>query len=85
MGSIQSGEYNWGTAWKQYNSSGSGLESRELDVGIPCAHHATPRYPSKLTLTSPKGGGLSVGIVLSQTMATEVLSALNGQIKQLSL
>jgi hypothetical protein len=31
----------------------------------------TSLYPQKLALTSPTGGGLSVGIVRSQTKATE--------------
>jgi len=33
----------------------------------------TPLYPQKLALTSPTGGGRSVGIVRSQTKATEFL------------
>ena len=31
-----------------------------------CADHATPLYPQKLALTSPTGGGRSVGIVRSR-------------------
>jgi len=31
----------------------------------------TPLYPQKLALTSPTGGGGSVGIVRSRTKATE--------------
>jgi len=31
----------------------------------------TPLYPQKLTLTSPTGGGRSVGIVRSRTKATD--------------
>jgi hypothetical protein len=31
----------------------------------------TPLYPQKLALTSPTGGGRSVGIVRSRTKATE--------------
>jgi len=31
----------------------------------------TPFYPQKLALTSPTGGGRSVGIVRSRTKATE--------------
>jgi hypothetical protein len=31
----------------------------------------TPLYPQKLALTSPTGGGLSVGIVRSRTKAME--------------
>jgi len=33
----------------------------------------TPLYPQKLALTSPTGGGRSVGIVRSRTRATEFL------------
>ena len=40
-------------------------------MGIRCADHATPLYPQKLALTSPTGGGRSVGIVRSRTEATE--------------
>jgi len=32
----------------------------------------TPLYPQKLALTSPTGGGRSVGIVRSLTKATEL-------------
>ena len=38
-------------------------------VGIRCADHVTPLYPQKLALTSPTGGGRSVGIVRSRTKA----------------
>ena len=41
-------------------------------MGIRCADHVTPLYPQKLALTSPTGGGRSVGIVRSQTKATEL-------------
>jgi len=40
-------------------------------VGTRCADHVTPLYPQKLALTSPTGGGRSVGIVRSRTKATE--------------
>ena len=40
-------------------------------VGIRCADHVTPLYRQKLALTSPNGGGRSVGIVRSRTKATE--------------
>jgi hypothetical protein len=40
-------------------------------VGIRCADHATPLYLQKLALTSPTGGGRSVGIVRSRTKAME--------------
>jgi hypothetical protein len=36
-----------------------------------CADHVTPLYPQKLALTSPTGGGRSVGIVRSRTKVTE--------------
>jgi hypothetical protein len=35
--------------------------------------HASPLYPQKLALTSPTSGGRSVGIVRSQTQATELV------------
>jgi len=35
----------------------------------------TPLYPQKLALTSPTGGGRSVGIVRSRTKATEFCHA----------
>ena len=41
-------------------------------MGIRCADHVTPLYPQKLALTSPTGGGRSVGIVRSRTKATGV-------------
>ena len=40
-------------------------------MGIRCANHVTPLYPQNLALTSPTGGGRSVGIVRSRTNATE--------------
>ena len=40
-------------------------------MGIRCADHVTPLYPQKLALTSPTGGGRSVGIVRSRTKATD--------------
>jgi hypothetical protein len=42
-----------------------------MAVGIRCADHVTPLYLQKLALTSPTGGGRSVGIVRSRTKATE--------------
>jgi hypothetical protein len=53
------------------NSSGSGLENRDMAVGISHADHATPFYPQKLAITSLTNGGLSVGIVRWRTQATE--------------
>jgi len=43
-------------------------------VGTRCADHVTPLYPQKLALTSPTGGGCSVGIVRLRTKATELVS-----------
>ena len=40
-------------------------------MGIRCADHVTPLYQLKLALTSPTGGGRSVGIVRSRTKTTE--------------
>jgi len=51
--------------------SGSGPENRLTAVGIHCANHVKPLYPKKLALTSPTGGGRSVGIVRLRTKATE--------------
>jgi hypothetical protein len=50
--------------WKPYSG-------RLTAVGNRCADHVTPIYPQKLALTSPTGGGRSVGIVRSRTKATE--------------
>ena len=40
-------------------------------VGIRCPDHVTPLYPQKLALTSPTGGGRSVGVVRSLTKVTD--------------
>ena len=40
-------------------------------MGTRCADHVTPLYQQKLALTSPTGGGRSVGIVRVRTKATE--------------
>ena len=42
-------------------------------MGNRCANHVTPLYPQKLALTSPTGGGRSVGMVRSRTTATEFI------------
>ena len=42
-------------------------------MGIRCADHVTSLYPQKLALTSPTGGGRSVGIVRSRNKATELV------------
>ena len=44
---------------------------QEVSVGTRCANHVTPLYPQKLALTSPTGGGRSVGMVRLRTKATE--------------
>ena len=46
-------------------------KQRLTAVGTRCADHVTPLYPPKLALTSPTGGGRSVGIVRVRTKATE--------------
>ena len=46
-------------------------KERLTTMGTRCADHVTPRYPQKLALTSPTGGGRSVGIVRVRTKATE--------------
>ena len=46
-------------------------KQRLTAVGIRYVDHMTHLYPQKLALTSPTGGGRSVGIVRSWTKATE--------------
>ena len=43
-------------------------------MGTRCADHVTPLYPQKLALTSPTGGGRSVGMVRVRTKATELVA-----------
>jgi len=43
----------------------------ETAVGTRCSDHVTPLYPQNFALTSPTGGGRSVGIVRVRTKATE--------------
>ena len=55
------------------NEKNSGSRSRKqrlMAVGTRCADHVTPLYPQRLELTSPTGGGRSVGIVRVLTKAT---------------
>jgi hypothetical protein len=54
-------------------SRGSGLEIREYGRRDPSRWPRDTLYPQKLALTSPTSGGRWVGIVRSQTQATEVL------------
>jgi hypothetical protein len=56
----------------EQKSSGSRSRKQRLTaVGTRCADRVTPLYPQKLALTSPTGGGHSVGIVRSWTKDTE--------------
>jgi hypothetical protein len=54
-------------------SSGFGLENREYGNRDPSRCPRRTLYPQKLALTSPTRSGHSVGIVLSQTQATELV------------
>jgi len=61
------------------NEKSSGSRSRKqrlTAVGTLCADHVTPFYPQKLALTSPTGGGRSLGIVRVRTKATEFFFSL---------
>ena len=49
-------------------------------MGSRCADHVTPLHPQKLALTSPTGGGRSVGIVRVRTKATEFVCCYGGEI-----
>ena len=53
-------------------SRGSRSRKQRLTaLGTCCADYVTTLYPQKLALTSPTGGGRSVGIVRVRTKATE--------------
>jgi hypothetical protein len=52
-------------------SSGSGLERREYAHRDPTRRPLGTLHPQKLAPTSPRRGGLSVGIVRFRTQATE--------------
>jgi hypothetical protein len=58
----------------EIKSSGSGLESREYGRRDPSRWPRGTLHPQKLALTSPTSGGLLVGIVRSQTQATEFVT-----------
>ena len=64
-------EVNWGATWIKKSSGSRSRKQRLTAVGTRCADHVTHLYPQKLALTSPTGGGRSVGIVRSRTKATE--------------
>jgi hypothetical protein len=49
-------------------------------VGTRYAYHVTPLYPQNLALTSPTGGGRSVGIVRSRTKAMELIILTDGSV-----
>jgi hypothetical protein len=52
---------------------GSGIEKREYGRGDLLRWPSDTLYPQKLALTSPTGGGHSVGMVRSRTKVTEFL------------
>jgi hypothetical protein len=54
-----------------WNSSGSGLESREYGSGGPLRWPRDTLYPKKLALTSSTSSGRSIGIVRSRIQVTE--------------
>ena len=65
------------------NEKSSGSRSRKqrlTAVGTRCADHLTPLYTQKLALSSPTGGGRSVGIVRVRTKATELTLGLKARV-----
>jgi hypothetical protein len=54
-------------------NSGSGLKIRDYGPLEPSRLPRGTLYPQKLALASPKNGDRSVGIVRSQTQATEFI------------
>jgi hypothetical protein len=63
-------------------SSSSGLESRQYGCRDLSRWPRGTLYPQKLAVTSPKSGGLSVGIVRSRTQATEFFSCTGAETKK---
>jgi hypothetical protein len=68
-GSTQPCEYNWGVTWKKKQRFRS--INQEYGRRDPSRWPCSTLYPQKLALTLPTFGGLSAGIVRSQTQATE--------------
>jgi hypothetical protein len=56
----------------EWESSGSGQESRINGRGDPLSWPRDTLYPQKFALTSSTSGGRSVGIVRLRTKATEL-------------
>jgi hypothetical protein len=61
------------------NSSCSGLERRDYGRGDPSRCPRDTLYPQKLALTSPTGGGRSVGLVRSRNKATQLVNIIRYQ------
>jgi hypothetical protein len=76
-GFTQPREYNWGATWCR--SSGSCLENREYCRRDPSRWPRGTLYLQKLAITSPTGGGRSVGIVRSRTQTVEFFYYLSYQ------
>jgi hypothetical protein len=68
------------------NSSGSGIETQEYGRGDPSRRARDSIYPQTLALTSPTGGGHSVGIVRLRNKAAEFSSVyVSATYKKLSM